>query len=72
MRKKFLFFSCSSQIIELIVNYAPVGSSVSLFNYPNDVAVNSNGNVYIADSFNNRIQLWPVNASSGIASDNDE
>jgi DNA-binding beta-propeller fold protein YncE len=43
-----------------------------LFNYPSDVAVDSNGNVYIADSSNNRIWIWAADASSGITNDNDK
>jgi sugar lactone lactonase YvrE len=43
-----------------------VGTSASFLNYSNDVSVDANGNVYVADSYNNRIQLWPVNATSGI------
>jgi sugar lactone lactonase YvrE len=43
-----------------------VGSNASLLAYPNDIAVDSNGNVYVVDTNNNRIQLWYVNASSGI------
>ena len=43
-----------------------VGSNASLLNYPNDIAVDSNGNIYVVDSYNNRVQLWLVNASSGI------
>jgi hypothetical protein len=42
------------------------GSNASLLNYPNDVAVDSNGNTSIADSYNNRAQFWTVNASLGI------
>jgi sugar lactone lactonase YvrE len=43
-----------------------VGSTATLLDYPNDVAVDSNDNVYVVDTYNNRIQLWYVNASSGI------
>jgi sugar lactone lactonase YvrE len=43
-----------------------VGSSASSLNYSNDVVVDLNDNVYIADSYNNRAQLWYVNSSSGI------
>ncbi len=43
-----------------------VGTSASFLNYSNDVSVDANGSVYVADSYNNRIQLWPVNATSGI------
>lgn len=33
---------------------------------PNDIAIDSNGNLYVADTNNNRIQLWSVNASAGV------
>ncbi len=42
------------------------GSNSSFLNYPNYVSVDSNGNIYIADSNNDRVQLWYVNSSSGI------
>ena len=42
-----------------------VGSNASLLSYPNDMAVDSSGNVYVVDTNNNRIQLWSVGASSG-------
>jgi sugar lactone lactonase YvrE len=43
-----------------------VGATAGYLNYPSDVAVDSNSNVYVADSYNNRVQLWRVNATSGI------
>jgi sugar lactone lactonase YvrE len=42
------------------------GLTNNLLAYPNDVGVDSNGNVYVVDTNNNRIQLWYVNATSGI------
>lgn len=42
------------------------GSTSNLLNYPNDVAVDSSNNVYVVDTKNHRVQLWIVNASSGI------
>ncbi len=42
------------------------GSTASLLNYPNDVAVDSLGNVYVVDTNNIRIQFWNDTASSGI------
>ncbi|CAF3236640.1 unnamed protein product, partial [Rotaria sp. Silwood2] len=32
---------------------------------PNDMLIDTNGNLYIADSGNNRIVYWPVNATEG-------
>jgi sugar lactone lactonase YvrE len=41
------------------------GSTPSYLDFPNDIAIDSYDNLYVADSFNHRIQLWRVNASSG-------
>jgi sugar lactone lactonase YvrE len=42
------------------------GSSASSLNYTNDMRVDSNGNIYVVDSYNNRVQLWNASASVGI------
>ncbi len=41
------------------------GSSLTRLNTPLDVELDSSGNLYIADSENNRVVLWTVGASSG-------
>ncbi|CAF4431970.1 unnamed protein product, partial [Adineta steineri] len=38
----------------------------SFLYYPGDVAVDWNSNVYVADTFNNRIQLWTNGSSAGM------
>lgn len=43
-----------------------VGSGADRLNTPNDVAVDSNGNLFVVDTLNHRVQLWRVNATSGI------
>ncbi len=29
-----------------------------MFQYPNSVAVDARGRVYVADTFNDRVQIW--------------
>ena len=38
--------------------FGDYGIEDGLFNYPNDIAIDQNGRVYIADRENNRIQVW--------------
>lgn len=38
--------------------YGGLGKGNGQFNYPSDVAVDSTGRIYIADRFNNRVQVW--------------
>lgn len=42
------------------------GVTARHLNFPNDVTVDSNGNVYAVDTYNNRVQFWSVNSTSGI------
>jgi sugar lactone lactonase YvrE len=35
------------------------------FAYPADVVVDSDGNIYVADSYNSRVQFWSNGASYG-------
>ncbi len=42
------------------------GTTANFLTFPNDVAVDAYGNAYVADTFNNRVQLWYANATSGI------
>jgi len=41
------------------------GSTANYLDFPNDIAIDSYDNLYVADSFNSRVQLWLFNASSG-------
>lgn len=34
--------------------------------FPSDVVIDSNGSVYVTDTFNYRIPLWTIGASSGV------
>lgn len=43
-----------------------VGSSSTELYYPDAVAVSSNGDIYIADTYNHRIQKWAIGATSGV------
>ena len=41
------------------------GSTLPYLNTPYGVCVDSNKNVYVADTTNHRVQLWTYGASSG-------
>jgi len=43
-----------------------LGSAANQFDNPFGLAVDSNGNIYVADSYNDRVQKWAVGATMGI------
>ncbi|CAF1189479.1 unnamed protein product [Didymodactylos carnosus] len=43
-----------------------LGSNASLLEYPNDVAIDSNDSLYIADTNNQRIQQWSHGSLTGV------
>jgi len=42
------------------------GSDANQLNYPNGVAVDADGNIYVADAGNNRVQKWAPGATEGV------
>jgi DNA-binding beta-propeller fold protein YncE len=44
---------------------AILGSALKSLNLPSHLAVDSSGNIYVADAGNNRVVYWPNGASSG-------
>ena len=47
-----------TQAAGFITKWGSLGSGDGQFNYPNGVAIDSSGNVYVADSDNHRIQKF--------------
>jgi len=47
-----------SQEYEFVLKWGELGSGYGEFNFPTDIAVDSDGNVYAADARNNRIQKF--------------
>jgi len=43
----------------LVAGTGYAGSDLNELDYPNDVCVDAAGNIYIADTNNNRIMEWP-------------
>jgi len=41
------------------------GSTVNYFNRADGVVVDSNGNLYVTDPYNHRVQYWPSGSSTG-------
>ncbi len=46
-----------------ITKWGSVGSEDGQFNYPTGIGIDSSGNVYVADSKNNRIQKFDINSN---------
>ena len=46
------------QGISFLGSFGAAGSADGEFQYPNDVAVDGRGHVYVADTFTDRIQIW--------------
>lgn len=62
--QKFLLTNPNGQTVAGLSS--GVASSVAGgLRYASDIALDSQGNLYVADSQNNRIQVWRVNATTG-------
>jgi DNA-binding beta-propeller fold protein YncE len=44
--------------LEFLGTFGSYGVSNGAFSYPNGIAVDGRGRLYVADSANNRVQLW--------------
>ena len=42
------------------------GSTLDKLFRPNGLALDNQSNLYVADTYNNRVMLWPANSTSGI------
>ena len=51
-------FSLASQPIVALYEFGDIGMGDGEFRYPNDIAVDLTGRLYITDRENNRIQVW--------------
>ena len=47
-----------SQQLEFLGSFGTQGVSDGSFVYPNGIAVDGRGRLYVTDSANNRVQLW--------------
>jgi len=44
--------------LEFLGSFGTEGVANGTFAYPNDIAVDARGRLYVADSANDRVQLW--------------
>ena len=53
-------------LIQTVAGTAVEGNQEDEFRYPSGIAVDADGNIYIADQFNHRVQKWIPGAKEGI------
>jgi DNA-binding beta-propeller fold protein YncE len=63
--QQFLFGNTFGNTVAGLSN-GTSGATATRLNSPSDVVVDVNGNIYVSEINNHRIQLWLVNATSGI------
>ena len=50
--------SGDSRRLDFLEFFGGVGVADAEFQYPNSVAIDARGRVYVADTFNDRVQIW--------------
>jgi len=63
---KVVLFTTNSTNSTIVAGIGISGSNLSQLNKPYGIFVDSNGTIYIADCYNNRVMKWFANASTGI------
>ncbi len=51
-------YDVSGDRAALLFSFGTLGDGDGQFNYPNDIAIDGNDRVYVADRANNRVQVW--------------
>jgi DNA-binding beta-propeller fold protein YncE len=51
-------FDISTPEVKLLYSFGELGNSDGEFYYPNDIAIDQLGRLYITDRENNRVQVW--------------
>ena len=65
MNHRIQKYSFGSSTGQTVAGNGTAGSSQYQLNMPTRVIIDSNGNLYISDSANNRTQIWSNGAVSG-------
>jgi sugar lactone lactonase YvrE len=50
--------SSDSRRLDYLGSFGTLGVADGQFRYPNSVAIDARGRVYVADTFNDRVQIW--------------